>query len=166
MKKRIISYLLIIALAGMLSSCAKAPSCSELLISALEVSGESCERNGLFYFSEAIEGEAQYLSPQVIKSLYGEDAAARYFSLVEDFAIFVSQRTPGVLAILKCYSRSDTDEIAGMCLQRADAIKVGLRKSEYAEKSKSICVRVYKSFVVLHFVENVQKTEEMISGSI
>jgi hypothetical protein len=132
----------------------------------LAVSGEDTEGNGLVFFAEASEGDIEYFSADICTAMYGEEAMQRYFSLIEDFAIFVSQRTAGELAIFRCYSRSDTDLIVKMCLCRADTVKVGLRGSEYEEKSKDIKVCVYDDIVAFYFVEQQKKAESKLSGLI
>ena len=98
--------------------------------------------------------------------MYGEDSKERYFSKIEDFAIFTSARTAGELAVFKCYSRSDTDCVLEMCLRRADEIKVALRGSEYEEKSRTIKVGVYGDIVAFYFVEQPRKAENRLKGLI
>lgn len=147
-------------------SCSQNLSCSVMLAKTVVYSGEDSDGNGYFYFAEAQEGDIEYFSDELCALMYGDVAKERYFSKISDFAIFTSERTAGELAIFRCHSRSDTDEIVRMCLERADAIKVGLRGSEYEEKSSGIKVGVYGNVVAFYFVENVRRAESKLKGLI
>ena len=166
MLKKALSCFLLISLMISLSACYDTPSCSYLLVKVLAVSGENTDGNGYLYFAKAQEGEIEYFSDELYSVMFGEGAKERYFSKIEDFAIFVSQRTAGELAIFKCFSRSDTDDIAEMCLKRADDIKVALKDSEYEEKSKTIKVEIYGNIVVLYFIDEPKKAEKKLKGLI
>ena len=166
MFKKVLSCFFVIAFILSASSCNETPSCSFLIAKMLAVSGEDIDGNGYLYYASAEEGSTEYFSQELYSAMYGEDSKTRYFSKIEDFAVFVSQRTAGELALFKCYSRSDADDIAKMCLIRADSIKVALRGSESAEKSKNIKVGIYGKIVVFYFVEQPQKAENKLKGLI
>ncbi len=166
MFKKALSFFLVFGLIFGMSSCADRVSCSVLLSKALAVSGEDTDGNGYIYFSDSKEGSPTYFPDQLYSVMYGEGAKERYFSKIEDFAIFISQRTAGELAVFRCYSSSECDDIARMCLDRADEIKVALRGSEYEEKSRAIKVGVYGHIVAFYFVENVRKAEKKLKGLI
>lgn len=166
MFKKVLSCFFVLLFILSASSCNEAPACSFLMTQMLAVSGEDIDGNGYLYYSSAEEGSDEYFSHELYSSMYGEDSKSRYFSKIEDFAVFISQRTAGELAVFKCYSRSDADDVANMCLVRADRIKVALRGSEYAEKSKNIKVGVYGDIVVFYFVEQPQKAENKLKGLI
>ena len=157
-KKALLIFILIFAL--IFCSCQKEQQSTQtLLVSLLEVSGESLESNGIFYFSDVDEGEIGYFSTEDKALMYGKDNAEHVFDKIESCAVFVSSRAPGELAVFKCYSASDTDDVERMCLERADEIKVALHNTEWREKSESISVKVHKRYVLFAFVQSVMTAE-------
>ena len=87
---------------------------------------------GETYVFGAEEGDAEYLSPEVARSLYG-DSAEDALSLCEDFAIFISARgAPFEAAVFRCYSASDCDRVAEMILSRIGDMQILLRDTEFA----------------------------------
>ena len=157
MKKALLIFALIFGL--MLSSCSKNESAQTILASLLEVSGENFEDGGEVYFSDAYEGQIGYFSDTIKALMYGEDAAKNIFPLTESCAVFVSSREPSEIAVFKCYSASDTDEIERTLLERADEIKVMLHNTRWREKSEDISVIVHKKYVLLLFAENTRSVE-------
>jgi len=155
-------FIIAMMLCILLCSCASQEQicCETLLFELLNVSGEDIEGNGYVFLHDSAENEIGYLSQENKILFYGENRVKQTFDKIEDYAIFVSTHTVGELAVFKCYSASDTDEVARMCLERADEIKVMLRKSEWKEKSENIRVMVHKKFVVMSFTEYVEKVEK------
>ncbi len=164
--KKALSFFLVVLLLFSLASCQDQVSCQEILTKLLAVSGEDTEGSGSVFFKGAEEGENGYFSPEMIDTMYGEDAGKRYFSKIQDFSVYVSGRVPGELAVFRCYSYSDRDVIAEMCLQRADSIKVTLRDSEYAEKAESIQVIIYRRYVVFSFTDAPRKVEDKFKALV
>ena len=164
--KKALSFFVIVFILFSLNSCNREISCEELLSKLLSVSGEDTYGNGLIFCKKVCEGEVGYISVEQKEIMYGEDAENDCFSKTEDFAIFVSQRIPGELAVFKCYSRSDTDIIAQMCLRRAESIRVALRDSEYEEKTESIQVSVYHRFVVFSFTDAPRRVENKFKSLV
>ena len=163
-KKALLIFILIFVL--IFCSCAKQQSTQTLLVSLLEVSGESLEGNGIFYYSEALEGELGYFSKADQFLMYGKDNVEHNFPKIEACAMFVSSRVPSELAIFKCYSASDTDEIERMCLERADEIKVALYNTQWRDKTEGIRVIAYKRYVLFSFVENGSGVERKLKELI
>ena len=164
-KKALLIFILIFAL--LLCSCqGKQHNTLELLGSLLNVSGESLEGNGIFYYSEALEGELGYFSKADQFLMYGKDNVEHNFPKIEECAVFVSSRAPSELAIFKCYSASDTDEIERMCLERADEIKVALYNTQWRDKTEGISIVVYKRYVIFSFVENGSGVERKLKELI
>lgn len=160
-KKALFIFVLVFALT--LCSCASGKrSTQELLASILEVSGESLEENGIFYFSDVAEGEVGYFSEADKSLMYGKDNVKHIFDKIELCAVFLSSRVPSELAVFKCYSASDTDDVERMCLERADEIKVALHNTEWREKSESITVTVHKRYVLFAFVDNSASAEKRL----
>ena len=100
--------------------------------------------------------------------LYGENRVCQLFdgNKIEDYAMFFSTRGVGEIAIFKCYSRTDTREVARMCLERADEIKVLLHKSEWREKSESIKIIISGQHVLMAFAQNTEKVESKFKSLI
>lgn len=161
-KKALLIFVLVFSL--LLCGCAvrRSQSTDELLIKLLEISGEDFEDNGSFYFSEAGEGSLGYFSEEDKSLMYGENTVKQTFDKIESCAVFVCARVPGEIGVFKCYSSSDTDEVARMCLERADSIKILLKNSEWMEKSNNICVTVHKKYVLFSFCDNSQKLEKKL----
>ena len=159
---RYIAFILSFVLA--LCSCAQVDKKDkkytfDILCELLAYSGESRE-SAVLYSSLAEYGELGYIDDTVKITLYGEKCAEEYFSLVEEYAIFTSGRQAGEIAVFKCYSRSDTDVIAQMCLERADLIKVALSGTELEEKSRAIRTEIHGRYVLFSFSDHSDKIAE------
>ena len=126
--------------------------------------GESVEKNGSVFLLGADEGSLEYFSDEVKTLMYGENAIERYFSKVEDCAVYVCSHIPEELAIFKCYAASDTDEIAKMCLERADMIKVSLRGGAWKSKTEKIRVTIHRHYVVFSFTDDPEGIEKRIKN--
>ena len=164
--KRALSFFMAVLILLSLASCQRQVNCEEILTKLLAVSGEDTEGSGSIFFKGAEEGEKGYFSPELMDTMYGENAGKRYFSKIEDFSVYVSEREPGELAVFRCYSYSDRDVIAEMCLQRADSIKVTLRDSEYAQKTESIQVIIYRRYVVFSFTDAPRRVEDKFKALV
>ena len=158
MKKALLISL--VAFTLIFTSCGRGLSCSLLLSRLIAVGVDNGYAYGQIYLAEAQEDSVGYLSAKTTDVLYGGGAFEEYFSLLEDYAIFISQRIPGEIAVFKCYTRSDTQKIAEMCLQRADEIKIALRYGEYTDKAMEIEVYVIKRFVIMSFVEDQRQIKK------
>lgn len=159
MKVKIICLVFIFLISVFCTGCSSGEDahCEDILPELLAVSGEDFEGNGEIYFGNSAEGELGYLSESMKAKLYGESEAELAFSKIEDYALFLSSRVPGEIAIFKCYSASDTDTVAAMCLERADTLKVALRGSEWEGKSEKIRVTIHRRYVVMSFTDHSQK---------
>ena len=124
------------------------------------------EKNGQIFLMDADEGQFEYFSDATKALMYGENSLKNYFPKIEDCAIYVSSHIPEEVAIFKCYSRSDVDEIVKMCLERADMIKVSLRGSSWQEKTEKIRVTVHRHFVVFSFTDDSQGIERRIKNLV
>ena len=167
MKKAL--FIILITLCMVLTSCVSSDmSCANILNSLLAVSGEDTEGNGIIYFDDVEEGEIGYLSRDNKVLLYSENRIRQLFDekKIEDYAMFFSTRGIGEIAVFKCYSGTDCGEVARMCLERTDEIKVLLRKSEWREKSENIRVVVSGKYVLMIFVQNADKVESRFKSLI
>ena len=132
----------------------------ELIGRLLAVCGEDYTDNGYMYFLGAEQGEVGYFSEENKVSLYGRRAYEHSFDKIESCAVYVSARTPSELAVFRCYSSSDTRDIALMCRDRVDMLKVALRGTEYEEKINAARIVEHGRYVVYAFVENPNKAIE------
>lgn len=139
--------------------CAKSsPDAYSLLCKLLSFSGEDTDGSGYIYSSSADTSSVEYLSPQTLERLFGEVYAENIAPLVEECAVFLSSRGGGEMAVFKCYSRSDADTVSKMLLERADTLKVGLRNTQWEEKSRGIEIKIKGNYLLFCFVENVEQT--------
>ena len=97
---------------------------------------------GSLYLKSANEGNAAYPSPKLLSSLYHEKALEYEFTLIEDFAIYLSLQKPCEIAVFKCYSASDTDIIAAMCIKRINTLSVLLEGTPYENIPKKAKVEI------------------------
>lgn len=98
---------------------------------ALEYGGEAPV--GVLYHIDAQEGSEGFLSPKMIKDIYGEDGA-ELFSLLEDYAVFISsQKIPYEVAVFKSRARSDGLKLELLLRQRRDTLSVALRGTSFYE---------------------------------
>ena len=165
MKRSLSIFLLVLCLA--LSSCSsKNASCVDILSGLIDLGSEEARKNGQMFLLSAEEGQIEYFSAQNQVLMYGKEAAEHCFSKIEDCAIFTSSHTPEEIAVFKCYSASDTDEIAKMCLSRSDDIKIALRGSVWQEKSEKIRVTIYRRFVVFAFTDQPEAIESRVRGFV
>lgn len=106
--------------------------------------------DGSVYLSSAEEGSKKFLSVAMINSLYHNGAAEYEFSLVEEYAIYISSfAKPCEIAVYKCYSASDTDLIASMCHKRIEKLRVMLAGTSFAEIIDAADVEVKGRFVIV-----------------
>ena len=90
----------------------------------------------------------------------GEGENVGGFGKIEEYSLFISSRPIGEVAIFKCFSRSDTDLVARMCLERADAIKVALNFTELEKKSETIRVQIRGRYVLFVFADHPDEISE------
>ena len=142
----------------------------DLLCEVLAYADESTGAAQIFS-SEASEGELGYVRRELLLTMYGEKrvgecfesvngGVAGDFGKIEEYALFISSRPIGEVAIFKCFSRSDTDLVARMCLERADAIKVALNFTELEKKSETIRVQIRGRYVLFVFADHPDEISE------
>lgn len=119
-------------------------------------SGENLRRVTV-YEGSASEGYASFMPRAERERMYGRGRVEECFGRIEDYIIYISSDAPGELALFKCFSRSDTDIVAAMLLERADALKVALRNTPYSQKSREISVRVKGKYVMMAFVDEPER---------
>ena len=109
--------------------------------------------SGQIYRSDAAKGEDAYFPLQMRGVMYGERAEERYFSLLEEYAIYLSShQAPYEIAVLRCYAKSDTDRIAEMCLARIECLRIHLAGTPYRAHADAATVRVEGRTVIMALV--------------
>ena len=141
----IVTVLLLCALLG---SCARAQTpCCDILNGIMYSRDDLPE--GKIYISGEEEASEHYLSPQLMRTMYGEDAE-ELFGLLEEYAIYISSfASPCEIAIFKCYSSSDAHRIDTMCRSRIDDLRVALHATEFEELCNSAITETYGRYVIM-----------------
>ena len=154
-------FFMLLAFLCLFCSCeTKYLSCEELLVFSIEYGIEGYSDNGWMFLKSAEEGDAFFMSDKIKKTVYGE----RFFEALnktKDFAVYVSASTPYEIAVFKCYSRNDTEDILRMCYERADELKVAMRYGKWENASKGILICCYKTYIVFLFTESQERNEEI-----
>ncbi len=113
-------------------SCAGEQASAAQVLDAL-VDSEIGLPAGQIYLSGAQEHDAAYLSPDLMAALYGQGEPPWQLSLIEDYGFYLSTaQHPCEFAVFRTYARSDTDEVAAMCLTRLDALRTYYKDTPYA----------------------------------
>lgn len=142
----------------MLYGCSKRDADAYSVLAALVIaSGEDFEQNGYVYSSRASEGDAEYLPRDTLATLYGEKYIEYWDETVEECALFLCTRGVGEIAVFKCYSRSDTETVSTMLLERADELKVALRHTEWEEESGEISIEVKGKYLLFAFTRRSEQ---------
>ncbi len=145
----IMRYFLCLLLVFTLCGCAKENATAAQVLDAL-VESEIGLPAGQIHLSCAPEDSAAYLSPELMAALYGEGELPWQLSLAQDYGIFLNTaQHPCEFAVFRCYARSDTDEIAAMCLSRLDALRIHYKNTQYASHTQNARVVVIGKYVLL-----------------
>ena len=140
MKKTVFLIFMIFIFLSFLTSCKETRNAEDIL---LYITNDIEELPyGNLYLKSAQEGSAAHLPKSSLISLYGEDAIGYEFSLVEDYAIYLCTKYPCEIAVYKCYTYSDTELIAMMCLKRIDTLRVLLEGTPYKDIPKNSKVEI------------------------
>ncbi len=142
-------YTVLLTLTVLLCSCARADASSAQVLSAL-IDAEIGLPAGQIYLSAASEDDASYLSPDLVAALYGEGELPWQLSLLEDYGLFLSTaQHPCEFAVFRVRARSDTDDVAAMCLSRLDALRIHYKDTAYAAYLQNARVVVSGNYVLL-----------------
>ena len=141
--------LLVLSILLLLCACAKEQATAAQVLDAL-VKAEIGLPAGQIYLSAAPEDDASYLSPDLVAALYGEGELPWQLSLLEDYGLFLSTaQHPCEFAVFRVRARSDTDDIASMCLSRLDALRIHYKDTQYAPYTQNARVVVIGKYVLL-----------------
>ena len=146
--KIFILILFILLLPSLFSSCKDNRRAEDILFNITKEIDDLPDGN--VYLKSADEGSESFLSPMIISALYGEGAILYEFSLIEDFAVYLSSfKSPCEVAVYKCYSASDTDIIASMCLSRIENLKIILAETSFSERLSNATIDISGKFVIV-----------------
>lgn len=153
--KRSFLALLSIMIGFFSCSCARATEKStlEILRELVSMGEYAVLSEPLIYSSLADEGDAEYLSPEIKISMYGEKRVSECFDLIEDCAVCVCPGEISELAVFKCYSKSDTDLVAAMCLERADSLSIALNSIDALNKNQKAHIEIHGRYVLFSFAD-------------
>ena len=141
--------LLVLSILLLLCACAKEQATAAQVLDAL-VAAEIGLPAGQIYLSAASEDDTSYLSPDLVAALYGEGELPWQLSLLEDYGLFLSTaQHPCEFAVFRTRARSDTDNVAAMCLSRLDALRIHYKDTQYASYTQSARVVVIGKYVLL-----------------
>ena len=141
--------LLILSILLLLCACAKEQATAALVLDAL-VDAEIGLPAGQIYLSAASEDDASYLSPDLVAALYGEGEPPWQLSLLEDYGLFLSTaQHPCEFAVFRVRARSDTDDVAAMCLSRLDTLRMHYKDTAYAAYLQNARVVVCGKYVLV-----------------
>lgn len=148
MKKAVLIIICLALIFGS-TSCGARESADDVLY---RICAEAELPSGVTYLRGAEEGSAGYLDASVIESLYGKDGA-EVFLLLEDYAIYLSSfAEPREVSVFVCYSASDAERVAELCLERIETLKVILRDTEHFELIQRADVKINGRQVVMKIV--------------
>ncbi len=147
MKKVVLFTIVAALILSLFTSCGDTRNAEDTLLSITK--NLDSLPYGNLYLKSAEEGRAEHLTATTITSLYHEGAAEYEFTLIEDFAIYLCPKEPCEVAVYKCYSASDTDLIAAMCLRRIDSLRILLEETPYNEIPKNAEVDINGRFVIV-----------------
>ena len=165
MRRTIAFFMTVLIFSFCLCSCVKDTlTASEALTRILE--NEKKLPDGQLYLKGAEAGEREYFSEEMMSSMYGSKANDEFFSLVEDFALYISSFANGFeVAVFKCYSNSDVDSICETFFWRSDIIKsvIGHQKG-----FENICVKVFfhGRYVCMYVGEYPDEAEKEFLGAV
>ncbi len=150
--KRGMAFFLLIGLLCTLLGCAREEKGVEVLLDEHMAKLEALPA-GKIYRSGVEIGEMGYFSPHLMATMYGEEAETRCFSLVEEYALYLSSfAEPCEIAVFRCYARSDADRIAQMCLARIEQLRILLTGTPYRDRVDAATVSVNGRLVVMQIV--------------
>ena len=105
---------------------------------------------GQVYLASAPKESEAYLAPDLMAALYGEGELPWQLSLLEDYGLFLSTaQHPCEFAVFRVRARSDTDDVAAMCLSRLDALRIHYKNTQYASYTQNARVVVIGKYVLL-----------------
>ena len=134
--------------------------CEELLTFCVKYGIENYQDNGTVFLKYAEEGDVFFASEKIKETMYGK-RFLEDLEKTEDFAVYVSASAPYEIAVFKCYSKNDTEDVLQMCYERADELKVALRFGQWEEASRGILIRIYGRYVLFLFTDSADRNESI-----
>ena len=151
--KKWVAYCLLVCMALSFFGCRQADPKEAIVLLGEYMAKSDSLPAGEIYHAGLTEGEKGYFSEQMMERMYGEDADTRFFSLVEDYALYLSSfAEPCEIAVLRCYSQSDTDRLAEMCLERIEQLRISLTGTPYRTRADAATVHIEGRVVVMRLL--------------
>ncbi|MBE6667999.1 MAG: hypothetical protein E7607_06810 [Ruminococcaceae bacterium] len=135
---RFFSLILILAVALSLVCCGTNNKPCEKILNGITDDVKNLPA-GKIYRSHSEAGTDGYFTESMRKAMYGEDSE-RYFSLMEEYALFVSSGEPCEIAVFKCYSATDARSVEFMCMNRLQLLRVALNGTGFSSLCDGIRV--------------------------
>ena len=121
----------------------------------LDVIGALTLPSGSIYIYGASFGSENSLPSLTREVLYGAEESELAFSLLDDYAIYLSSfESPFEAAVFRCRAASDTDTLTALCLRRADTLNVLLKETAHASLSGNIRVLQKGRYVAMVLCDN------------
>ena len=165
MTKKLITVFLSLIIFLNLFSCEKAaPSAKELLCELCDglrlPAGEVC-------FMGACEGEDGYLSEDTARIIYGDSFISDTLPKLSDFALYLSSfPAPYEAAVFICHSKSDTDSLLALCLERKDTLSVLLRGTDYASLPQNARIFAKGRCVAMILSDDPELAEKLLRKAL
>ena len=105
---------------------------------------------GQCYLDTASPGEKTYAEAELIAALYGNGATPPEWDSVLAFAIRPSSfATPCELAVFRCVSAREAEDVARMCLRRVEILRRTCRDTPYESIAAQATVSIRGSYVLM-----------------
>ena len=147
--RRLVCTLLSVWLICHFCACARTEASAAEVLDAM-IGAEIGLPAGQVYLASAPKESEAYLAPDLMAALYGEGELPWQLSLLEDYGLFLSTaQHPCEFAVFRVRARSDTDDVAAMCLSRLDALRIHYKNTQYASYTQNARVVVIGKYVLL-----------------
>lgn len=147
--KRILGGFLLLCLLGATCSCGRAGQISPRGLFDLFADRYPLMA-GTLYDSEAGEGKAEYLPPELFHALYSRpDGSDDREDIVSCVLYLGSSGTVWFeMAIFRCCDRAAVDEVASLCLLRCEAVRQMRGTPVGLEAAEKPVIRIYGTLLV------------------
>ncbi len=116
-----------------------------------------CEKNlpvGTLYTSHSSPGSHDYLSEGILTALYGDDSCPAVFERVSERSVWITSGFSAFeFAVFDCAVPADAEEIASLCVRRAENIEYSLRHggNEVTANARKYETYIYGNTVIFAF---------------
>lgn len=117
----------------------------------------TCEKElpvGTLYTSHSSPGSRDYLSESILTALYGVDSCPVVFERVSERSVWITSGFSAFeFAVFDCAVPADAEEIASLCIRRAESIEYSLRRdgNEDTANARKYETYIYGNTVIFAF---------------